>query len=84
MILNGTLTSKWDGNAARFDTKATLNTETGAVTSLETIEGEELEDLCCLTDEYFTDENRVKYPVCSHCHEYITNEDGCRGGCEHE
>ena len=96
MILNGILTSKWDGGAARFDTKATLNTETGEVTSLEMIDGDELEGLEILTDEFFTDENDEKYQVCEQCHQYITKsvmiddrvgngiheEHRCMGGCD--
>lgn len=95
-IITGILTSEWDGRAARFDTKATLNQETGEVQSLEMIEGNVLEGLSCLTDEYFTDSEGTTYPVCENCHGYITKtvmvddntgcgiheEQECMGHCE--
>ena len=98
MIKTGIFTSKWDGNGAKFDTKGTLNTETGEVESLETIDGEALEGLSCLTDEYFTDSDGEKYQICETCHQYITKvgmyddntgngmheEHRCMGGCDDE
>jgi hypothetical protein len=48
-VTTGIFTSVWDGKAAKFDTKAILNEDTGEVESLEMIEDDELEGLCILT-----------------------------------
>jgi hypothetical protein len=82
MITTGILTSVWDGKSAKFDTKAIMNDETGEVESLETIDGDELEGLSCLTDEYFTTSGGNKIPVCTQCHQYVLVNDRCKGGCD--
>ena len=97
MMQKGTLTTVWDCGSAQFSTRAELNTETGEVVSLESIEGDALEGLGSLDEEYFTSQGK-RYDICPDCHSYIVKttmepdsvgnglheEKKCMGGCNDE
>ena len=68
MELKGIFTSVWDGGV-EIDTPAEL-LESGEVIT-ESVEVDDL-DLEILDEEFFTDLNGKKYPVCPTCHTFIT------------
>lgn len=93
--IKGILRSVWDDGAATFDTNAELDTESGEVVSLETIDGDAIEGLGCLTEETFRSGNK-EWDVCMECHQFIIQVDmvddstghgiheekRCKGGCD--
>ena len=66
MTMLGTFVSVWDNGSLR--TPATLDTETGEVTT-ESVDADGMEHLI---DEWFEDEEGEEYEICPECHEYIT------------
>jgi len=92
MIMKGTFTSDWD-DGIEVTSKASLNTETGEISVMES---SDVEGLDILDREYFTDENGKEYEVCSECHQYIRKCEmvddyvgnglhamyACMGGCD--
>jgi len=73
MIVKGTFVSVWDNGT--LSTPATLDTETGEVTT-ESVDANGLEHLM---EEWFEDEEGEEYDICPECHEYILHtcmEDG--------
>lgn len=92
--IKGILRSVWDDGAATFDTVGELDTETGAVFSWESMDGDAIEGLGCLTEETFRADGK-EWEVCMECHQRIVKvemvddptgngiheEKRCMGGC---
>lgn len=71
MKKHGTFTSIWDGGT-RITTPAILDTETGRIEAESVSDG--IEDLDCLDEEFFTDDDGNRYDVCEDCHCHILKE----------
>jgi hypothetical protein len=66
MVIHGTFISIWDNGSV--STPATLDLETGEVTTNSVVASD---DLGTLMEEWFEDENGDEHEICPECHEYI-------------